>query len=368
MKRIRDIIGGAQGLLDIGFELQQCFEESLNDQQKTFLNILRCIEEHIELPEKLYAGTGRRPYQYLPFFRSQLAKNYFQISTNTMLIERLKADPNLRLLCGFIKVPGEATFSRSFSYLATTDIAQNAHDGLTEKTCNGKVVYHNCRDSTAIPARETVERKKREKVKTPENLPKKRGRPRGTVGKRKKPPREMELQINEDPHISLSRFNKKCSIGAKQNSQGNYSYWKGYKLHLDVSDWGYPITACVTGANVQDCLLAIPMEKLTEQKVTFCYSLMDKGYDANAIHEFIKSRDRVPIISLKKRNNGYCPELDPAKEERYKIRTTVERANSHLKDALIPKAIYVKGYTKVSFVLFSAVLCLAALKYLQFLC
>ena len=110
------------------------------------------------------------------------------------------------------------------------------------------------------------------------------------------------------------------------------------------------------------------MEKITEQRVNFCYSLMDKAYDANVIHSFIRSRDRVPIINLKKRNNGFCPELESVKKERYKIRSTVERANSHLKDMLIPKVIYVKGYSKVSFVILCAVLCLAALKHLTFLC
>jgi hypothetical protein len=35
MKTITEIIGGAQALLDIPFELQSCFEEALNDQQKT---------------------------------------------------------------------------------------------------------------------------------------------------------------------------------------------------------------------------------------------------------------------------------------------------------------------------------------------
>ena len=366
MKTISDIIGGAQGLLDIGFELQNCFEETLNDRQKTFLNMLRCIEEHLSLPERPYAGTGRKPYQYLPFVRSQLAKNYFQIPTTSMLIERLKADPNLRLLCGFTTVPGPASFCRAYHYLSGTDIVQKAHNGLTEKTFTCKVVYHVWRDSTAIHAREKVEKKR--KIKTPQTIPRKRGRPRGTVGKRTKPPKKMEKQLNEISPVSLGRLNKKCTFGYKRNSHGNYSSWKGYKLHLDVSDWGYPITACVTGADVPDCFLAIPMEKMTEQKVTFCYSLMDKGYDANLIWSFIQSRERVPIIDMKKRTNGNCPELDPAKKERYKIRTTVERANSHLKDGLIPKAIYVKGYSKVSFVLLSAVLCLAALKYLQFLC
>jgi IS5 family transposase len=365
LKTVTEILGGAQGLLDISFDLQTCFEETLNDQQKTFLHMLRCLEEHLIVPERAYAGTGRKPYQYAPFLKSQFAKSVFQISTTSKLIERLKADPNLRLLCGFRRVPGKASFSRALGYLAETIALNQTLESLAKETFNAKVVYHVCRDSTAIHAREKAEKKK---GKTPQTTPKKTGRPPKSEGKREKPPGEMEKQLTEEPCVSLKRLNKKCTYGFKQSSRGKHTFWKGYKLHLDVSDSGFPITAFVTGANVQDCFLAIPMEKVTEQRVTFCYSLMDKGYDANILHSFIKSRERVPIIDLKKRNNGFCPELDPAKRERYKIRSTVERANSHLKDMFIPRAIYVKGYTKVSFVLLCAVLCLAALKHLQFLC
>jgi DNA replication protein DnaC len=53
-----------------------------------------------------------------------------------------------------------------------------------------------------------------------------------------------------------------------------------------------------------------------------------------------------------------------AKQERYKIRSVVERAYSHLKDRLIPKSLYVKGHAKVSFMLMISVIALAALKYL----
>ena len=115
MKTITEIIGGAQALLDVKFDLQTCFEETLNDHQKTFMHILRCVEEHLPI-------------------------------------------------------------------------------------------------------------------------------------------------------------------------------WKGYKLHLDVSDTGFPITACVTGANVHDSMPAIPMEKMTEQRVAFCYSLMDPAYDSKTIIDFISRR------------------------------------------------------------------------------
>jgi transposase len=365
MKTITEIVGGAQVLLDISFELQNCFEEMLNEQQKTFMHILRCIEEHLPALVRPYAGTGRIPYQYQPFLRSQFAQIYFQIESTKKLIERLRADPNLRLLCGFAKIPGKSSFSRAFSHLAETGILPATLEGFAKETFKDKVVYHVNRDSSAINAREKAEKKSKGKGK---KLQKKRGRPRKSEKKPEKQQTEMEKQITEDAIDSLEKLNKKCSFGCKKNSQGNVSFWKGYKLHLDVSDTGFPIAACVTGANVHDSLLAIPMEKMTEQRVAFCYSLADSAYDAQAIIDFILSRERVPIIDPNKRKNENRPPLDPARKERYKIRTAVERAYSHLKDNLIPKTLYVKGHAKVSFVLFSAVLCLAALKHLSFLC
>jgi hypothetical protein len=175
----------------------------------------------------------------------------------------------------------------------------------------------------------------------------------------------MEKQITQSAEDPLAVLNKVCSRGCKKNSRGNMSFWKGYKLSLDVTGGGFPVTAAVSGANVHDSMPAIPVEKMTMGKAVHCYSLMDSACGAKTIISFIKSNGRVPVIDPNKRKNNSRPPLDPAKKERYKIRSVAERANAHLKDCLLPKALYVKGYTKVSFVLFSAVLCLAALKYLQ---
>jgi hypothetical protein len=291
-----------------------------------------------------------------------LGKIFFKIEKTGCFIQRLKADPKLRLLCGFTKVPHEPTFSRVFAYLAEEEIWNPALDGLVRAAHEGMVVYHVNRDSTMVPAREKAPPKKDTKAEKPQ---KKRGRPPKNAAKAQKEPTELEKQVLEDAHISLEKLNKHCAWGCKKNSQGNVEITKGYKLHLDASDIGFPLTAAVTGANVHDSQLAIPMEKLTEQKVTFCYSLMDSAYDATAIADFIRSRERIPIIDPNKRKNEGRPPLDPAKQERYKIRTAVERANSHLKDNLNPRATYVKGHTKVSFVLMASVFCLAAIKYLQ---
>jgi hypothetical protein len=240
---------------------------------------------------RLYAGTGRIPYQYTPFIRSFLAKGYLGIEKTSQLIQRLKGEPNLRLLCGFTDVPGKASFSRALTFLSGQGILEETLEGIVSMAHKGLVVYHVKGDSTAIEAREKV-------VKRGEGKGSKQGKKRGRPGK---------------------------------NSERNVSFWKGYKLHLDVSDTGFPLTAVVTGANVHDSQLAIPMEQLTEKKVPFCYSLMDSAYDSKVIDEFIRSHGRVPIrvpiIDVNKRKGNDRPPLDPAKKERYKIRTTVERAN-----------------------------------------
>jgi transposase len=358
MKSIAEIIGGAQRLLDISWELQDCFEEHLSDEYRTFLHMLRVMEEAQPPIIRRYAGTGRKPYEYQPFIRSAWAKQYFGIERTTQLIVRLKADPTLRLLCAFRKVPSESSFSRYFAELSGTAILSETLDALVVQAHKGQVVYHVSRDSTAIAVREKA-------VKKPAEKKEKRGKGRRKKGE-KRPETRIERQIRESPEASLKGIDTACSYGCKKNSQGNIYFWHGYKLHLDVSDIGFPLSACVTGANVHDSQLAIPLEKMTERNVLFCYSLMDSAYDSKAIEDFIRSRGRVPIIEPNKRMNDKRPPLDAAKQERYKIRSGVERAYSLLKDRLLPSKIYVRGHAKVSFLLMSAVVCLAALRTIQY--
>jgi hypothetical protein len=90
---------------------------------------------------------------------------------------------------------------------------------------------------------------------------------------------------------------------------------------------------------VHDRQLAIPMEQLTEMNVPFCYSFMDRAYDAKGIDEFIRIHGCIPIIDKNKRKDNERPPLDPAKQELYTIQTTVERTNFYLKNNLIPRSI-----------------------------
>lgn len=77
MKIIADILGELQILLDIDFNLQDGFEEYLIGKQRTFLAILRVIED--KLPSEAYyprARTGWPVYFMSPFLRAFLASGF----------------------------------------------------------------------------------------------------------------------------------------------------------------------------------------------------------------------------------------------------------------------------------------------------
>lgn len=363
MTTITQMLGGAQILLGISYDLQECFEHYLTDDQRAFLSMLRLLSEYQPALERSGATTGRPAYEDEPFLRAFLAKSFFRIPTNDDLRKRLIADSNLKQICGFTEVPSAATFSRRLAFLSKGALLVRMLNELGADFHKDRIVGHISRDSTAIAAREAPSNRKRDVVQKPKR---KRGRPRkGEIRPGKKPSR-IERQVRMKPGQAIAELNASCAWGCKTNSQGNVMSWKGYKLHLDVTDLGIPVTAVVTGANVHDSQVAIPLEKWTERKIDFLYSVMDSAYDAAAIANYIREKGRVPLIDPNKRRGAERTTFTPAEKERFKVRTTVERANSHLKDWLLPAQLFVRGSAKVSFILMCGVLALAALKILQY--
>lgn len=215
MKTISETIGGAQVLLDIDFDIQKCFEEQLTETHKTFLQIIRVLEAEQKPLYRPYAGRGRKPLQYTPFMRSMWAKSVFGIDKTSSLITRLKSDPNLRLLCGFKKVPGKATFSRAFSYLSSTKINEETLEALVTNTHKDLVVYHVCRDSTEIQAREKRPKKQTNKEKYGRGRPKK-----GEKRVKKRKTYLLKQQAQQTAEESLASIPKNCAYSCKRTSRG----------------------------------------------------------------------------------------------------------------------------------------------------
>jgi hypothetical protein len=366
MKSIKEVLGDIQQVFSFDFDYRLVFDEDPTVDHLALMNIFRVMKPELFIQDASSGRRGRPQKSRIAICKSYIASQVMNLSTHVEIRNRLLSDVNLRKICGYTNresIPSTSVLSRVFAQFAHENIGQHIHDEMIREYVSPLLIGHISRDSTAIHAREKPINTKKD------TLPKKkrkRGRPKkGEV----RPPKEettIEKQIHMDADKALQDINIHASWGCKVNSQGKKNHWKGYKLHLDVTDFGLPVTAVLTGANVYDNQVAIPMEKITEQKVQHLYSLMDSAYDASAIRTYITSRERVPIIDFNRRR-GPKKELAPAEQQRYNIRSTVERSNSHLKDWLFGKALYVKGPDKVMQHLMFGIIVLTALKILQYI-
>lgn len=285
-----------------------------------------------------------------------LAKAVYGFTTTRQLRAQLRVDHQMRRCCGWkhaSQLPHEATFSRAFAEFARTELAQQLHATLIEKTQGARLIGHISRDSTAIEVRERLPEKAFTRKKR-----KSRRKPRQTVAKDRGT--QVERQRKMSLQQMLAGLPVDCSGGQKKSSKGQPYYWRGYKLHLDVADAQIPISAILTSAHVHDINVAIPLMTMSSQRVTWLYDLMDSAYDGNALLAHVRQQNHVPIVDPHPRRNGksrsqlpklthpkLAPELSPAQRIRYRERSTVERVFSRLKNEFGATYIRVRGPAKV---------------------
>lgn len=299
--------------------------------------------------------------------RSFIAKSIYNLQTTRDLIDRLRIDKTLRVICGWRyvhEIPSESKFSRVFAEFSKTGLAQRAHKQFVQDYLSEKLFFYNSSDATKIELREKP-------IKVEKDIPKakKRGRPKKGETREPIKPKILEQQ-KELPTVEekLSLISTACGVGVKQNSKGNREVWIGGKLHISAVDGDIPITAFYSGANVHDSSVALPLIQETTKRVKYLYDLQDAGYDADIIREFSIKQGHCPIIDINPKNSKelkakielqkheretftYLNQHLNCDEEHYNQRSMVERVNKYLKDDFGCKTIYYQEATKVASVL-----------------
>ena len=336
--------------------LKECCNDPLTEIQKDLVMSLEVIEIEKYVSSPSYHWMGRTPEDRRPIARAFVAKAVYNLPTTRILVDMLHTMPNLRMICGFVRnsdIPSESTFSRAFAEFARDDLGKKVHDTLVGEHLSDQLIGHIARDATAIRGNEKPAKKERKG-----NAPKKRGRPKkGEV--RVKEETRLFLQVNQSPAEALHDIPTPCDVGSKTNAQGYKETWRGYKLHVDTTDSGLPITVVLTSASLHDSQVAIPMMKLTSHKVTSLYDLMDSAYDAKEIRDVSRSLGHVPIIDRNPRRGEALP-MAPAEKLRYYERTASERLNGRLKEEFGARHVMVRGHKKVSLHLMFGIIALFA--------
>lgn len=307
------------------------------------------------------AWTGRPPKSRSAILNAFVAKAFLNLPDTKHLIERLHSDKHLRLTCGFqsrTDIPSESVFSRTFAEIAKRELPQKIHETLIRFVAKDRVALHLSRDSTTIETRERPAfigmKAETSKSKEKKNCPKKREH------YHQKLPSLIQKQRNQSLEQLLQELPRECNVGSKKNSQGYVETWRGYKLHIDTVEGDLPVAALLTSASVHDSIVAIPLMRLSRQRVRACYQLMDAAYDAKDIREYIAGwgqkslidenprRDRNKAAEMRKENLAQQKiHFTMPQKIRFKSRTAAERVNARLKDEFGGCNIRVRGATKV---------------------
>jgi hypothetical protein len=336
--------------------LEECCVSPLTEQDKHLVKILELIkiESHIPFSRNL---MGRPQAERKAIARCFVAKAVFRYPHTRSLIHELKARSTLRCICGFTRqrdIPSESTFSRVFAEFAANNLGTLVNDALVEEYWSDELVGHISRDATAINGRE----KAAQKVKQVK-VPRKRGRPAKGEERAPAEPKRLDIQLQQTAAEAIADLPKKCDRGTKKNAKGYKESWTGYKLHVDVNDAGFPLTAVLTSASVHDSQVAIPLMKLTSKKVQYCYDLMDAAYDAEQIWRQSRELGHVPIIDRNPRKGDTIP-MAPHEARRYNERSVAERFNGRLKEEFGGRNVMVRGAGKVMLHLMFGVISLFA--------
>lgn len=364
--------------------LEENFTDPITEKQKKLIMILEMveIERHVKSPE--YQWMGRKLKDRYAIARAFVAKAVYGYGTTSALIEGMRTVRNLGRICGFdhkscvviregtstggtslrivkkkSSLPSEATFSRAFAEFAKSELGDKVHTAMVRDYLSEQIIGHISRDATAIVGNEKpAKTDKKEKERKAESA--KRGRPKkGEIRAEKKEENRLTRQINQTPAEALKDIPTVCNVGSKTNAQGYKETWRGYKLHVDTNDCGLPITTVLSSASLHDSQVAIPMMKLSTERVTYLYELMDSAYDAKAIYEVSKALGHVPIIDRNPRRGDALP-MTPAEAMRYNERSAAERFNSRLKGEFGGETVMVRGHKKVKLHLMFGVIAIFA--------
>ncbi|MBP6581967.1 MAG: transposase [Chromatiaceae bacterium] len=330
--------------------------------------------------------VGRPPQDRVALARAFIAKAVLDLPTTEALIDRLQADRSLRRIGGFARfhaIPDASRFSRAFAEFTAWALPARVHEALIRAQLGDQIIGHIARDSTEIEAREqpapkvvtdapaappglfdavVSEAAPAAAAPAPAN---KRGRPRKGE-ERVKEPTVIERQVGQSVAESLAQLPTACDVGSKKNSKGFKETWTGYKLLIDTADGDIPVTAILTSASMHDSQAAIPLMRLTGERVTYLYDLADAADCSGVIRAVSRQEGHVPLIDHHARR-GEKIEFAPHEAQRYKARSQAERVNSLLKDNHGGRHVRVRGAPKVYTHLMFGILVIAAEQLLRLL-
>ena len=217
-----------------------------------------------------YRPTGRQGYPLMALWRAYVGSFVLNLPHTNALIRRLEDDDGFRLLCGFGTLPHRTTFNRFILRLSRhTDLVEASFVRLTGQI---KALLPDLGEETAVDAT--------------------------TVRSHCAPSRKPI----SDPQASWTAKN------STQAKRGGKEWRHGFKVHMIAdANYGLPLAHVVTTASRNDSPELPAVFAKTESLYPWFHPsvvIADRGYDSATNHEFLRGKDAVPIIHIRRNPRG----------------------------------------------------------------
>ena len=103
----------------------------------------------------------------------------------------------------------------------------------------------------------------------------------------------IEWQAGQDADTALAELPQACDWGSKRDAHGKPKYWKGVKLHAEVTREGIPVAVACSSASLHDSQAFIPLMKKATERIGPHVALADAAYDARRSRRRRRADDAV---------------------------------------------------------------------------
>lgn len=323
------------GLVQRTFPFMEEEVGELGPKARLFVTVCETVVKPETFKYAKWKGVGRPPAKRMPVFKAFLFKAVHDIPTTKELVERILLEPQTRRLCGWAD-PGEVLCESKFSEInkefAEMGFTEEWFDEFVRPYAVDEPGVTLSLDSAPIPVRAKAANSKRRLAEIEPDQPEGGSR--------------IEWQAGQDVDTALAELPQACDWGSKRDAHGKPKYWKGVKLHAEVTREGIPVAVACSSASLHDSQAFIPLMKKATKRIGPHVALADAAYDAEQIRTASAEEGNVPIIDANKRG-GEARRMTAAEKEIYKDRGTDERFFAHLIDAHGGRHVRVREPRKV---------------------
>jgi hypothetical protein len=296
--------------MNLNFIFDDDFYHTLNSNHilKKYYILFNTFDYIIKHHSKYYSflynkRLGRKiKYPRSAFIKAFIYKHLENIKHTSQLINILRANPKLAIICGFkYNIPDDSLFYR-FLKSTPSYIIDDIFNSIVQLLKQHNIIST---DIVAIDSKPILAYTKYNNLKNPNRPLNKNNKP--FTSKRNS---EATLGYYSAGASSLNNNNQNSNNNSSKSKNKNKNknnkilfFW-GYRVHTITTSQGIPIAHCVVQNNIHDSIAGKSLIDNIKQKHNVNFILADAAFDNNDFYNYAFEQLNAIVISPKNKRNS----------------------------------------------------------------